>query len=168
MLTNLAESVVGMLDERESSSPPDELEAITGIKTGNAQPPEDATLRRLLPDFYRRPNDHPAGSGAAESLNAALRSMHEPEIIDAKRDAAHRVLATVPDGGGRLELTENDANAWVAAVNDFRLALGAMLEIEPDGPDRLPADHPLAAHLDVYHWLTVLQEYLVLSLIGAR
>lgn len=168
LLTNLAESVVGMLDERESSSPPDELEAITGIKTGNAQPPEDATLRRLLPDFYRRPNDHPAGSGAAESLNAALRSMHEPEIIDAKRDAAHRVLATVPDGGGRLELTENDANAWVAAVNDFRLALGAMLEIEPDGPDRLPADHPLAAHLDVYHWLTVLQEYLVLSLIGAR
>ena len=36
-----------------------------------------------------------------------------------------------------------------------------MLEIKPDGPDRLPDDHPLAAHLDVYQWLTVLQEYLV-------
>ena len=42
-----------------------------------------------------------------------------------------------------------------------------MLDIRPDGPDRLPDDHPLAAHLDVYQWLTVLQEYLVLALMGS-
>jgi hypothetical protein len=41
-----------------------------------------------------------------------------------------------------------------------------MLEIGPEGPDRLPADHPLAGHLDVYQWLTVLQEFLVLGLMG--
>lgn len=41
-----------------------------------------------------------------------------------------------------------------------------MLEIGPQGPDRLPDDHPLAGHLDVYQWLTVLQEYLVLGLMG--
>ena len=46
------------------------------------------------------------------------------------------------------------------------LALAAMLDLGPDGPDRLPADHPLAGHLDVYQWLTVLQEYLVLALMG--
>ena len=57
-------------------------------------------------------------------------------------------------------------NAWIAAVNDVRLALGTMLTIGPDGPDRLPDDHPLAGHLDVYQWLTVLQEYLVLGLMG--
>ena len=34
------------------------------------------------------------------------------------------------------------------------------------GPDRLPAGHPMAAHLEVYHWLTVLQEHLVLGLMG--
>ena len=74
----------------------------------------------------------------------------------------------VPDGGGKFELTEGAATAWVAAVNDLRLALGTMLEIRPDGPDRLPDDHPLAPHLDVYQWLTVLQEYLVLALMGSR
>ena len=49
--------MIGLLDERESSSPADELEQITGIKTGNSEPPEDATLRRLLPDFYEADDD---------------------------------------------------------------------------------------------------------------
>ena len=75
-------------------------------------------------------------------------------------------MDTVPDDGGRFELTEDDADAWVAAVNDIRLTLGVMLEIGPEGPERLPADHPLAVHFDVYQWLTVLQEYLVLALMG--
>lgn len=117
-------------------------------------------------DFFKPQHDHPAGSAAAESLNGALRSMHEPEIIDAKKSAAQRLLDTLPDEGGRFELTEDDATAWISAVNDVRLALGTMLEIGPEGPDRLPPDHPLAGHLDVYQWLTVLQEYLVLGLLG--
>jgi len=72
----------------------------------------------------------------------------------------------LPDGGGRLELTEDDAHAWIGAVNDIRLALGTILEIGPDGPERLPAGHPMATHLEVYGWLTVLQEYLVLGMMG--
>jgi hypothetical protein len=164
LLKNLVASMIGMLEERESSSPPDELEQITGMKTGNSAPPDNATLQRLLPDFSK---PHAAGE-ATDSLNAALRSLHEPEIIDAKRVAAHQLLDTLPNDGGKLELTEDVANAWVAAVNDLRLALGTMLDISPDGPDRLPDDHPLAPHLDVYQWLTVLQEYLVLALMGSR
>ncbi|AKS33150.1 DUF2017 domain-containing protein [Mycolicibacterium goodii] len=166
LLSSLVGSMLGMLDERESSAPADELEAITGIKTGHSLPPEDATMKRLLPDFFRPQTDHPAGSGTAESLNSALRGLHEPEIIDAKRQAAQRLLDTVPDGGGKFELTEDDAHAWAAAVNDVRLALGTLLEIGPDGPDQLPPEHPMAGHLDVYQWLTVLQEYLVLGLMG--
>jgi hypothetical protein len=165
LLKNLVASMIGLLDERESAAPADELEAITGIKTGNSEPPDNATLQRLLPDFSK-----PEGNGAesTDSLNAALRSLHEPAIIDVKRLAAQQLLDTLPDDGGRFELTEDAANAWVAAVNDLRLALGTMLEISPDGPDRLPDDHPLAPHLDVYQWLTVLQEYLVLALMGSR
>jgi hypothetical protein len=169
LLKNLVTAMIGLLDERESSSPSDELEEITGIKTGNSQPPGDPTLRRLLPDFYKSGDEEPSDASAldaAESLNAALRSLHEPEIIDSKRVAAQQLLDTVPENGGRFELTEEDANAWVAAVNDIRLTLGVMLEIGPQGPDRLPAEHPLAAHFDVYQWLTVLQEYLVLVLMG--
>ena len=158
LLTNMATSVQQMLDERQSGAPSDPLEQITGIRTGNSTPPQDGTMRRLLPDFIKdRPDDASTG---------ALRSLREPEIIDAKIAVAQRLVDTLPAGGGRLELTEDDANAWVAAVNDIRLALGTILQIGPEGPERLPADHPMAAHLEVYQWLTVLQEYLVLGLMG--
>lgn len=169
LLKNLVSSMIGVLDERESSSPSDELEEITGIKTGNTEPPGDPTLRRLLPDFHKPDDDdYEPDLDASGSLNAALRSLHEPEIIDAKRAAAQQLLDTLPENGGRFELTEEGANAWIAAVNDVRLSLGVMLDVGPDGPDRLPADHPLAPHFDVYQWLTVLQEYLVLVLMGSR
>lgn len=168
LLKNLATAMIGLLDERESSSPADELEEITGIKTGNAEPPKDPTLRRLLPDFHRDDDQDTAHPDAADSLNAALRSLHEPGIVDAKRFAAQRLLSTVPEDGGRFELSEEDANSWTAAVNDIRLSLAVMLEVGPEGPERLPADHPLAVHFDVYQWLTVLQEYLVLVLMGPR
>ena len=168
MLQSLVRSMLSMLEDRESSAPADELEEITGIKAGNPKRPQDATMRRLLPDFYRSERNHPAGSATTESLNSALRSLHEPEIIAAKREAGERLLATVPVGGGRFELTHDDANAWIAAINDVRLALGTMLGIGPDGPEKLSDDHPMAGHLDVYQWLTVVQEYLVLALMGSR
>ena len=166
LLRSLATSMIGMLDERQSSTPADELEQITGMRTGNSTPPQDETMKRLLPDFYRSQTDHPAGSGTAESLNRALRSLHEPEIIDAKIQAAQQLLETLPEAGGKLELREDDAHCWAAAVNDMRLALGSMLGVASGGPDELAPDHPLAGHLDVYQWLTVLQEYLVLSMVG--
>jgi hypothetical protein len=167
LLKNLVTALMGLLDERESSSPADELEEITGIKTGNSEPPRESTLRRLLPDFHKS-DENDSSADTSESLNAALRSLHEPEIIDAKRLAAQELLDTLPDDGGRFELTEDGANAWIAAVNDIRLTLGVLLEIGPEGPDRLPDDHPLAPHYDVYQWLTVLQEYLVLVLMGRQ
>lgn len=166
LLRSLATSLVEMLDDRESTSPTDELQALTGMRTGHNSPPEDDTMKRLLPDFYRTQSEHPAGSGTAETLNSALRSLHEPTIIDAKREAAQRMLATLPSTGGKFELSEADAECWASAVNDVRLALGTMLEIGPNGPDRLPEGHPMAGHLDVYQWLTVLQEYLVLALVA--
>lgn len=165
LLRNLVASMIGLLDERESSSPEDELEQITGMKTGNSEPPDNATLQRLLPDFSKPDDADPDG---ADSLNAALRNLHEPSIIEAKQAAAQQLLETLPDHGGKFELTEDAAHAWTASVNDLRLALGTMLDIQPDGPDRLPDDHPLAAHLDVYQWLTVLQEYLVVALMGSH
>lgn len=166
LLSSLVTSLLGMLEDRQSSAPVDELAEITGIRAGNSVPPQDDTMKRLLPDFYRPATDDPARPEAADSLNSALRNLHEPDIIDAKHQAAQRLLDTIPQGGGKFELSEDDAQAWAAGVNDVRLALGTMLDIGPDGPDRLPADHPMAGHLDVYQWLTVLQEYLVLSLSG--
>lgn len=159
LLTNMATSLQEMLDDRQSAAPSDPLEQITGIRTGNSTPPEDATLGRLLPDFIKDRDDDAAAGGA-------LRSLHEPQIIDAKIAAAQRLVDTLPRGGGPIELTEDDANVWITAVNDLRLTLGTILQIGPEVPDRLPPDHPMATHLEVYQWLTVLQEYLVLGLMG--
>jgi len=163
LLKNMVTSVQEMLDDRQSAAPSDPLEQITGIRTGNPKPPDDITMRRLLPDFIKEGDTGPEGR---DDSNGALRSLHEPQIIDAKIAAAQRLLDTLPDGGGRLELTEDDAHAWIGAVNDIRLTLGTILDIGPDGPERLPAGHPMATHLEVYGWLTVLQEYLVLGLMG--
>ncbi len=163
LLKNMATSIQEMLDDRQAGSPSDPLEEITGIRTGNPKPPEDATLSRLLPGFVKDPQ---AGQATPEESNSVLRSLHEPAIIDAKIVAAQRLLATLPEGGGQLALSEADAQAWIAAINDIRLALGTMLGIGPEMPDRLPAGHPMAIHLEVYGWLTVLQEYLVLGLMG--
>ncbi len=162
LLRNMASSMQEMLDDRKSFAPTDPLEQITGIRTGNTEPPADGTLRRLLPDFVTP--DHAASDPGGS--NSALRSLHEPQIIDVKISAAQRLLDTLPGEDGRVDLSEDDANAWIAAVNDVRLTLGTILDIGPDTPERLPDEHPMAHHLDVYHWLTFLQECLVLGLMG--
>ena len=123
LLESLVTSMLAMLEERESSSPPDELEAITGLKTGNSRPPEDETMKRLLPDFFRPHNDHPAGSGTAESLNSALRSLHEPEIIAAKRDAAQRVLAEAAYDAGDYAAALAAADASFSSAASMAMAL---------------------------------------------
>ncbi len=82
LLRDLVTSLGGLFDERESAWPTDELEEITGMRTGHQEPPEDATLRRLLPDFHRPSGQGPPGSVDADSLNRALRSLHEPEILE--------------------------------------------------------------------------------------
>lgn len=165
LLKNMVTSIAGMLTERQSSAPTDPLEEITGIRTGHSGPPAESSMRRLLPDFIE-PKVHGPAQADVEVINSALRSLHEPVIIDAKQAAAQRVLDTLPLDGTEFELVEDDANAWIAAINDVRLTLGTLLEIGPEVPDSLPADHPKAVHLEVYQWLTVLQEYLVLGLMG--
>ena len=76
-----------------------------------------------------------------------MRDLIESQTLYQARVAAQQLLDTIPDNGGRFELTEDGANAWIAAVNDIRLTLGVMLEIGPEGPDRLPTDHPQEAQI---------------------
>lgn len=167
LIRSLVTSMIELLGERESTAPSDDLAELTGIRTGHAAAPEDATLGRLLPDFHRPDQDRSTAPDAATGdLNGALRSVHEPHIISAKLEAAQSVLATLPDGAGPLSLTEEQAQHWLSSVNDVRLALGAMLGVTESTPDRLPESDPMAPHLDVYHWLTVVQELLVVALMG--
>jgi hypothetical protein len=151
LLRALVEQLLGMLDERREAAPVDELAELTGIRTGPSQPPTDTVLARLLPDFHREDAE----------LAAGLRSLREPELIEAKTRAARLVLATCPAGGGKVELEVEQADEWLSALNDVRLALGTMLGVSEEMPEEPPEDETLAAHLGVYQWLTFVQDALV-------
>jgi hypothetical protein len=158
VLRGLVEEILRMLDARTATHPRDELAELTGVTTGPSTKPDDPVLARLLPDF----------STDDARLAGVLRELHEPELIAAKNDAAAVVMQTLPAAGGRVELTAAQADAWLAALNDVRLALGTALDVSEDMPDELPPDDPRAGHLGVYHWLTYVQDALVQARMRAR
>lgn len=151
VLRGLVEEVRRLLEGRAAERPTDELAVLTGMVTGPATRPDDRVLARLLPDFATDDAD----------LSAAMRSLHEPALIDAKQEAVSVVLATLPEAGGRVELDAAQADAWLAALNDVRLALGTALDVSEEMPDELAPDDPRAPHLGVYQWLTYVQDALV-------
>jgi len=151
VLRGLVAEVRQMLAARTDEAPADELAVLTGLRTGSFSRPDDRVLARLLPDFTTEDAE----------LAAGLRSLHEPALIEAKEAAAAVLLDTLPESGGRVELTVEQADAWLAALNDVRLALGTALDVSEDMPDELPPDDPQSAHLGVYHWLTFVQDSLV-------
>jgi hypothetical protein len=136
--------------------PLDDVAALLG-SPGPDAPPDDPVLARLLPDAYR---DDTEAAGE-------FRRFTEQELRSGKLAAAQTVLDTLPEDGGRVELTEEDAQVWLRALNDVRLALGVRLDITEDTAQRTqdldPAD-PRSAYLWVYDWLTYLQETLVRAL----
>jgi len=164
VLRGLVTQIDDMLRARAAEAPRDELAELTGIRTGASTPPDDPILSRLLPDFHRL-DEYPPTEADLDSA-AALRSLHEPELLDLKTGVAGVVLRTCPENGGRVKLTLEQADAWLSAINDVRLALGTTLEVTEDMPDELPPDDARAPHLGVYHWLTWMQENLVHTLAG--
>ncbi|MDQ3760188.1 MAG: DUF2017 domain-containing protein [Actinomycetota bacterium] len=156
LLRGLVGQVRDMLGERVAATPRDELAELTGIITGPTTAPTDRVLARLLPDFHRED----------ATLSGGLRALHEPELVAVKDEAASVLLDTCPARGGRVRLSDEQAQAWLSALNDVRLALGTVLEVTDDMPEELPPDDPRAPHLGVYHWLTWVQESLIQALAG--
>jgi Domain of unknown function (DUF2017) len=154
LLRGLVGQVRDMLGARVTGTPRDELAELTGITAGPTTAPTDRVLARLLPDFHRED----------ATLSGGLRALHEPELVAVKEGAAGVVLETCPARGGQVRLSDDQAQAWLSALNDVRLALGTVLEVTEDMPDELPPDDPRAPHLGVYHWLTWVQESLIHAL----
>ena len=134
----------------------EEMAAMLGT-AGPTSPPEDPVLARLLPDAYR---DDPEAAGE-------FRRYTEQGLRSGKVAAAQTVLDTLPAGGGHVRLRPEDAQAWLRALNDVRLAIGTLLGITEDYEDELEqaswAD-PRSAYLEVYHWLGYIQDSLVRAL----
>jgi hypothetical protein len=143
----------------DPEKPPDPLDDLARLlgQTGPATPPDDPVLARLLPDAY---SDDTEAAGD-------FRRFTEQELRNGKAAAARTVLATLPEDGGRVRLSEEEAQVWLRALNDVRLALGVRLSITEDFDARVanldPAD-PRSAYMWIYDWLTFLQETLVRAL----
>jgi hypothetical protein len=119
--------------------------------------PEDPVLARLLPDGYR---DDPEAA-------SEFRRYTEPALRSAKQQVAQQMLDTLPDAGGRIHLTKEQAMAWLKALNDVRLALGIRLGVTEDFEEqwgRLTQDDPQWSAFEVYAWLGAVQESLVQAL----
>jgi Domain of unknown function (DUF2017) len=155
-------TLVSQLAERISEEPEgdaadmDDLEAELGL-SGSAEKPDDPVLARLLPDAY---SEDPEAS-------AEFRRYTEQSLRSGKVAAAQGLLATLPAGGGKVTLNEEQCQDWLRALNDLRLALGVILDITEESDQqsqRLSADDPRSVYMVVYHQLSYLQQSLVLAL----
>ena len=104
----------------------------------------DPSLERLFPPAYA---DDP-------EREAEYRSLVHDDLLE-------RRLATIDVVEQTLTATtldEEQLTAWMAAVNDMRLALGTRLDITEDREDLddIGPDHPDAASYAVYQYLTFL------------
>ena len=172
LLRNLVGQVMELIGPQDSVVPPDgaasrdpditapddlaHLEAMLH-EPGSAVAPEDPVLARLLPDAY---TDDPDAAGE-------FRMYTEPALRSAKQEVAQQMLDTLPEAGGRIQLTHDQALAWLKALNDVRLALGTKLgvteEFEQDWA-KLKPDDPQWSAYEVYAWLGAVQESLVQAL----
>jgi len=126
--------------------------------------PDDPAVERLFPDVY--PED------PAEA--AEFRRFTEADLKAAKLDTAKTVLSDLLENGGEIRLAEEQADIWLRALNDVRLALGTRLGIEDETDIEAELDaavgrnptSPRVGQLSVYAYLTYLQESLVGALTG--
>jgi hypothetical protein len=124
----------------------------------------DPIVARLFPDMYR---DDP-------QVSADLRQYTEADLKSGKLDQAGAMLAALPPDGGEVHLDDEQAEAWLRALTDARLALGMQLDIRDDTDlveemDEAVLHDPVSvrvAQLSVYAYLSELQESLVEALAG--
>jgi Domain of unknown function (DUF2017) len=124
----------------------------------------DPVLERLFPRAYLDPTE--------EDAEADWQRLVHDDLVDGRRQALATVEATLAGATvrrGRFELTisEDQAQDWLAVLNDARLALGTRLQVTEDlDLSGLDPDDPDTAPYAVYWWLGVLEERLVDVLSG--
>lgn len=170
MLCNLTGQIVELLRDRNGpeESTVDPLFAQVGL-TGPVSPPEDPVLRRLLPDAYLDDEED-----AAE-----FRRFTEQSLTSAKVHNAEVLIGSLVDGGFsfgdgdqhsdavEVELDPAEAQSWLRALTDVRIALAIRLGINDDDDVYIVAaseDESTQAMGQVYDWLGFVQESLISAL----
>jgi len=171
LLRSLASQMVELLrNERAEPAAPtgDAFDAMMAEFSGATTIPEDPVLARLFPTAY--PGD--------EESAADFRRFTEGGLRDGKASAAGAIIDTLEDAGLPPELTQDglvidvelthaEAETWMRAFTDIRLALATRLGVEAGDEDywhSLPDDDPRAQAHDIYEWVGYLQETVVEAL----
>ncbi len=134
-------------DEREFlRSLPSEMRELLGT-------PDDLAVGRLFPDAY--PED--------PERQAEYRLLAHTELMDSHLAA----LATLEESVEAEHLTEEQASAWMRAINEVRLVLGVRLDVSEEGDERPTSpDDPRVPAFAAYDYLSTLQAELVDALAG--
>lgn len=108
--------------------------------------PDESSLRRLFPPAYR--DD--------EEKSEEFRRLMQSDLVE-HHAAALDIMITTSEA---TELSEEEAVAWLSALNQLRLVLGTRLDVSEEDD---PADAHTPEH-HVYNYLGYLQEHVVEAL----
>lgn len=163
MFMRRADACVARLDAIEAQVLQEVLTQVT-LLVADGDRAADPVVARLFPDVYP---DEP-------EVSADLRRYTDDDLKAAKIEQAGVVLGALPRGGGVVRLDQEQAEAWLRALTDARLALGMRLDVRDDTDVELELDEAVLAdptservrRLSVYQFLTLLQGSLVEALIS--
>jgi hypothetical protein len=124
------------------------------LRTLLTEQPDDPSLYRLFPVAYQ---DDPARDEEYRRL------MHD-ELLEQHLTSLRIMQETVDSD----RLTEEQAVAWLSAMNDLRLVLGTRLDVSEETYEGdIDQDDPRFPQLAMYSYLGYLEEQLVEALAAA-
>ena len=155
-----AQEPTGLFDEPAGGAPgapDDSADAPIGPEDAAADP----VLQRLFPQAYLEPED--------VERDAEYHRLMREDLLEAKLANLDVVTSTLDRGTVSLrrwtvDLSEDEAAAWLGALNDLRLALGVRLGITEDFDGDVDPSDPHAPALNVLSYLGWLEENLVEAL----
>ena len=118
--------------------------------------PDDPVLLRLLPNAYADPE---AASDFRRFTEGSIRASKQRVLREVR---AHLAILVDQEKSGTV--SDLEADIWLLALNDLRLALSVRLEINEDSFElfeSLPDEDPQKSIYAVYYWLGWLQENLL-------
>ncbi len=134
----------------------DPLARAVGIGTAT-EVPDDPALARLFPDAY---------ADDAEA-SADFRRYTEQGLRQRKSAGLQSALDSLGEEPHEIVLTQDQAYAWLGALNDIRLVLGERLDVTEgfeEVLDSLAEDEPRLALYGIYEFMGWLQDTMVEAL----
>ncbi len=158
LLRNLPDQLRSVLVQAEAGPEAGPEGALEGARAGG---PADPVLDRLFPRAYLEPED--------VDRDAEFRRLVREDLLKEKLANLDVVTSTLERGAMSMrrwtvDLTEDEAVAWLGALNDLRLALGVRLGITEDFEGDVDPSDPRAPGLYVLSYLGWLEEHLVEAL----